>query len=81
MSDAQETLPRISVFHMTGRFRWLPAQSERHAVPDTFPFWGDKTTLCELAVVVDHEPTKLEWCWPTCVTCESAWRKLVASVR
>ena len=61
-------------------FRWLPAQLGRHAVADTFPFWGDKTTLCGLDVVIDHAPTKQEWCWPTCPTCQTAWRAAEVSV-
>lgn len=62
------------------RFRWLPAVKQRHAIADVFPFWGEKTTLCGLPVVIDHELTKDEWTWPTCQSCQAAWCSAEVSV-
>jgi hypothetical protein len=59
---------------MSRPFRWLPVQQARHAIADTFPFWGEKTTLCGMDVVIDHRPTEREWGWPTCQICQTAWR-------
>lgn len=56
---------------MVRPFRWLPALGAKHAIGAEFPFWGPKNTLCDPPLVVDHEPTKLEWCWPTCGACDA----------
>lgn len=62
------------------QFRWLPAAKARHAIVDEFPFWGDKTTLCGVPVVIDHQPTEREWGWPTCLACQASWRAAEVSV-
>jgi hypothetical protein len=69
------------LWHVTTRpFRWMPAARGRHAIPDTFPLWGPKTTLCGLDIVIDHQPTEQEWGWPTCWDCNAIWKAAEVSV-
>ncbi|MFB9598992.1 zinc finger protein [Saccharothrix longispora] len=56
-------------------FRWLPHEGQRHAVCANSTVRDEVTTLCggELVIPVTR-PTKAEWCWPTCLSCDAAWR-------
>ncbi|QFZ19572.1 zinc finger protein [Saccharothrix syringae] len=57
-------------------FRWLPHDGQRHAVKEDAVAFEDTATLCgeELTIPAAH-PTKTQWCWPTCTTCDTVWRQ------
>ncbi|MFT7841113.1 zinc finger protein [Saccharothrix sp. BKS2] len=57
-------------------FRWLPHDGRRHAIPDQLAAHEEGQTLCGVAVTVPHLPLPRcpDWCWPTCMTCDRAWR-------
>lgn len=59
---------------MTRLFQWLPHEGKRHAVViDLVP--GDEGhTLCDEEVVMPRQVGEREWCWPTCVDCDTTWR-------
>ncbi|MCP2166722.1 zinc finger protein [Goodfellowiella coeruleoviolacea] len=60
---------------MSGTFRWWPVDGGRHAVPGELGPGNEGETLCRHPVVmVDREPTKREWLWPTCLVCYEAAR-------
>lgn len=61
---------------MTTRpFRWLPHNGKRHAVDVNLVAYDQAATLCaEELIIPATRPTKDEWCWPTCPTCDAAWR-------
>jgi len=57
-------------------FRWFPHDGRRHAVPDSLVVSDNGETLCGNAVTIPHDsPSKPQWCWPTCLDCDSAWRR------
>lgn len=64
---------------MTGvrAFRWLPHEGLRHAIPAALVARDDGRTLCGLEVTVPHEPPPRSphGCWPTCRSCDVAWRE------
>ncbi|MBB4968402.1 zinc finger protein [Saccharothrix violaceirubra] len=62
---------------MARRFRWLPHDGKRHAVPAGLAAGTDGTTLCGLAVTVPatSPPRHPHGCWPTCTACDTAWRR------
>ncbi|QFZ17186.1 zinc finger protein [Saccharothrix syringae] len=58
-------------------FRWLPHNGKRHAVPAELVPRDAATTLCgEELVIPVQRASSLEWCWPTCTDCDSAWRRV-----
>lgn len=62
---------------MTARYRWLPAEGQRHAVPnDLYPGLPGRT-LCGVAVTVPCEPIPKvpNWLWPECPSCDGMWRE------
>ncbi|MDX8036914.1 zinc finger protein [Lentzea sp. BCCO 10_0856] len=59
------------------RFRWLPYDGARHAVPRELTMPGlSGTTLCgEPVVIPDAAPPKYpDGMWPECVACDREWR-------
>ncbi|GAA3854006.1 hypothetical protein GCM10022243_19470 [Saccharothrix violaceirubra] len=62
---------------MARRFRWLPHDGGRHAVPVELVAGADGATLCGLAVTVPSTspPRHPHGCWPTCPACDTAWRR------
>ncbi|TDC89300.1 hypothetical protein E1161_21640 [Saccharopolyspora aridisoli] len=65
-------------------FRWTPAERKRHATTDrrrlagNYPVSEQIETLCGQFVEV-AEPSELAWLWDTCVGCNEAAHRLVAS--
>ncbi|NUT53900.1 MAG: hypothetical protein HOV94_42415 [Saccharothrix sp.] len=57
-------------------FRWLPYRGQRHAIPDSMAANDVGRTLCGADVTVPHDPPPRspDGCWPTCRTCDDAWR-------
>lgn len=58
-------------------FRWLPYAGKRHAIPDWLVARDQGATLCGVEVTVPAiPPPKVpDGCWPTCTTCDAAWRE------
>ncbi|MCP2166860.1 zinc finger protein [Goodfellowiella coeruleoviolacea] len=56
-------------------FRWWPVDGGRHAIPGELVAGETGETLCRHPVVmVDREPSKREWLWPSCLLCMEAAR-------
>ncbi|WP_434446667.1 zinc finger protein [Lentzea sp. E54] len=59
-------------------FRWFPAGGARHAVPRGLVEPGvTGGTLCGAEIVVpkDPPPKYPDGLWPTCPSCDEAWRE------
>jgi hypothetical protein len=57
-------------------FRWQPHDGKRHAVTENAAAHEDTTTLCGQKLTIPATRLgNLEWCWPTCTACDTAWRE------